>query len=120
MSDKVEATFHGGEMPEFGTEEYRQWAALFNDITRTPRPREWHLLFSQRRAITDYLWAQGWRRDVRPEDVTERPSEPRVTVFTPGGRAAAEVLCRQLHGLHQVVSAGDPCAECLAYYGVTS
>lgn len=55
------------ERPEWGTEDYRRYAALFNDITHAPR----HIMFSDRQVLADYLWAQGWRRDVRPEDVTE-------------------------------------------------
>lgn len=55
--------------PEFGTEDYRRWATLFNDVGRAPTRR--HNLFSERKAIADYLWEQGWRRDVRPEDVTQ-------------------------------------------------
>lgn len=55
--------------PEWGTEDYRQWAVLFNDITHAPV--EHHLLFSTRRELTEWLWEQGWRRDVRPEDITE-------------------------------------------------
>jgi len=60
------------ESPEYGTEEYRQYAALFNDITRADVSQ--HILFSDRNELTRYLWAQGWRRDVRPEDVTEKES----------------------------------------------
>jgi hypothetical protein len=56
------------ESHEYGTENYRRYAALFNDISRAPR----HIMFSDRQVLTDYLWSQGWRREVRPEDVTER------------------------------------------------
>lgn len=56
------------ERPEWGTEDYRRFAALFNDITRAPTDQFIH--FGTRNDIADYLWAQGWRRDVRPEDVT--------------------------------------------------
>lgn len=54
--------------PEYGTEDYRRWSVLFNDVTRAPIGS--HLLFSDRLAVTHHLWAQGWRRDVRPEDIT--------------------------------------------------
>lgn len=57
-----------GVTPEYGTEDYRRWSVLFNDVTRAPL-RD-HVLFSDRLALTQHLWAQGWRRDVRPEDVT--------------------------------------------------
>lgn len=53
--------------PAWGTEDYRRYAALFNDITRAPVER---LYFHDRQTLADYLWAQGWRRQVRPEDVT--------------------------------------------------
>jgi len=52
--------------PEYGTEDYRIFATLFNDITACPR----HLMFSERKALAEWLWSQGWRREVRPEDVT--------------------------------------------------
>lgn len=55
--------------PEFGTEDYRRHAVLFNDVTHAPI--ETWLHFSDRLTLRDYLWAQGWRREVRPEDVTE-------------------------------------------------
>lgn len=55
-------------MPEWGTEDYRRWATLFNDVTHAPTSG--HILFSDRNALTKYLWAQGWRRDVRPDDIT--------------------------------------------------
>ncbi len=54
--------------PEFGTEDYWRYAVLFNDVTRAPSSR--HMLFSDRNRMADYLWSQGWRRDVRPEDRT--------------------------------------------------
>jgi len=54
--------------PEFGTEDYRRYAALFNDITFAPTKQFVH--FGTRNILADYLWSQGWRRDVRPEDVT--------------------------------------------------
>lgn len=57
--------------PDYGTEDYRRKAVLFNDITRAPLLSTKWFDFSDRQALTDYLWAQGWRRDVRPEDVTE-------------------------------------------------
>ena len=59
------------QMPEWGTEDYRRWAVLFNDITHAPRDTDRWFPFSQRRLLTNYLWAQGWRRDVRPEDVND-------------------------------------------------
>ena len=62
------------EKPEWGTEDYWRHAVLFNDVTRAPVSR--HIFFSDIRAIADYLWAQGWRREVRPEDVTERSPLP--------------------------------------------
>lgn len=55
--------------PEYGTEDYRRYAALFNDVTRAPASG--YVGFSDRGAIADYLWEQGWRREVRAEDVTE-------------------------------------------------
>lgn len=60
--------------PLFGTEEYRQWAVLFNDLTRAPLPKrpDFYLDFSVRHDLADYLFQQGWRRDIRAEDVTER------------------------------------------------
>lgn len=58
--------------PECGTEDYRRYAALFNDIGRAPGTGQDYVRFSTRHAICDYLWEQGWRRDVRPEDVTEQ------------------------------------------------
>lgn len=60
--------------PEYGTEDYRRWAVLFNDITHAPT--EEHLLFSTRYQLAEWLWAQGWRRDVRPEDITEGRLNP--------------------------------------------
>lgn len=54
---------------EYGTEDYRRWAALFNDITHAPTDQFVHL--GTRQILCDYLWEQGWRREVRPEDVTE-------------------------------------------------
>lgn len=53
--------------PEWGTEDYRIFATLFNDITGCPR----HIMFSDRKALAEWLWSQGWRREVRSEDVTE-------------------------------------------------
>lgn len=53
--------------PQWGTEDYRIFATLFNDITACPR----HIMFSDRKALAEHLWSQGWRREVRPEDVTE-------------------------------------------------
>lgn len=52
--------------------EYRQRAILFNDITHA-RVRG-HISFSNRQKIADFLYAQGWRREERPEDITERRS----------------------------------------------
>lgn len=54
------------------SEEDRQRAVLFNDITHAPREAG-EMLFSERQALQDHLWKQGWRREVRDEDVTERP-----------------------------------------------
>lgn len=53
---------------EAGQEGHRR-AVLFNDVSRAPIANWLHL--SDRKALRDYLWDQGWRRDVRPEDVTE-------------------------------------------------
>lgn len=53
------------------TEDERRKAVLFNDIGKAPSKR--HVFFSDRRAIADYLWEQGWRRDVRPDDVNSPP-----------------------------------------------
>jgi hypothetical protein len=55
--------------PAYGTEDYRIHACLFNDISRVELPHA-DLLFADRLALQEYLWAQGWRREVRPEDVT--------------------------------------------------
>jgi hypothetical protein len=51
------------------TEDQRRQAVLFNDITYAPV--EQHILLGDRQRIADYLWALGWRREVRPEDITE-------------------------------------------------
>lgn len=67
---KLDTLLHA-EMPEQGTEDYRRHAVLFNDITFAPTDK--HILFSDRLALQRHLWAQGWRREVRDEDVTERP-----------------------------------------------
>lgn len=65
-----------GKAPLPDPEDRRRRAALFNDITHT-ETKTW-LMLSDRRAIADHLWAQGWRRNVRPEDVTEtRERAPR-------------------------------------------
>lgn len=53
-------------------EDSRCRAVLFNDITHAPLGHDEYFRFSDRRAIADYLWDQGWRREVRDEDVTER------------------------------------------------
>lgn len=58
------------ERPKWGTEDYRRYAVLFNDITHARLCSDQYIRFSDRHALADYLWAQGWRRDVRPEDVT--------------------------------------------------
>jgi len=50
------------------TEDERRKAVLFNDVTHAPVDTWLHL--GDRAALCDYLWAQGWRRDVRSEDVT--------------------------------------------------
>jgi hypothetical protein len=52
-------------------EDERRRAVLFNDITHAPREDATYLWLSDRQQLADYLWSQGWRRDVRPEDVTE-------------------------------------------------
>lgn len=54
-------------IPERGTEDYRRRAVLFNDISWAPI----NLGFADRLRLRGWLWEQGWRRDVRPEDVTE-------------------------------------------------
>ncbi len=87
------SSVHKGEMadkPEFGTEDYRRYAVLFNDVTYAPVFNR--LLFSERCALADYLWAQGWRRDVRPEDVTERQTRPPLVnpAGASGGRHGGE------------------------------
>lgn len=48
-------------------EDKRRRAVLFNDITFAPVQQ--HILFSDRQRLADWLWKQGWRRDVRPEDI---------------------------------------------------
>jgi len=63
--------------PPHGTEDYRRWSVLFNDVTYAPT-RD-HLLFSERLALTHHLWAQGWRRDVRPDDITNRANAAEVS-----------------------------------------
>jgi hypothetical protein len=70
------------ERPEQGTEDHRRYAVLFNDITHAPVEQFVH--FGTRHILADYLWAQGWRRDVRPEDVTGA-SRPTMdgTAFVP-------------------------------------
>lgn len=55
--------------PEWGTEDYRRHAVLFNDITYCRIHRR--LNFSDRLRLQRHLWALGWRRDVQDEDVTE-------------------------------------------------
>lgn len=57
------------EYPEWGTEDYRRYAALFNDITYAAVIKPIH--FGDRQELARYLWSQGWRREVRAEDVTE-------------------------------------------------
>ena len=52
------------------SEDERRRAVLFNDITNAPDLP--YMLLSERVSLRDWLWEQGWRRDVRPEDVTER------------------------------------------------
>jgi hypothetical protein len=71
------------ESPTWGTEDYRRWACLFNDITKAPI--EWHD-FSTANALTRHLWTQGWRRDVRPEDVTEGQAAAKAQDKTRGNR----------------------------------
>lgn len=56
-------------------EDERRKSVLFNDITYAPV--EHHILLSDRRRIQEHLWAQGWRRGVRPEDVTMGAVPPR-------------------------------------------
>lgn len=58
--------------PEWGTEDFRRYAALSNDVGRKELPSGVRLRFSDRMALADYLWSQGWRRDVRDEDVNDR------------------------------------------------
>jgi len=55
-------------------EDDRRRAVLFNDITHAPREDDTYWWLSDRQQLADYLWAQGWRRDVRPED--ETPTRP--------------------------------------------
>jgi hypothetical protein len=52
-------------------EDQRRRAVLFNDIGRAPRKDSTYWWLSDRQQLADHLWAQGWRRDVRPEDETE-------------------------------------------------
>lgn len=60
------------------SEDQRRRAALFNDITHAADHASEHVLLSDRKTIADHLWEQGWRRDVRPEDVTERRDSERM------------------------------------------
>lgn len=76
--------------PTWGTEDYRRYAALFNDIGRAPVSR--HVLFSDRHALADHLWEQGWRRDVRPEDVTGT-DDHRCDLPTPDGGVLTRWRC---------------------------
>ena len=52
-------------------EDQRRKSALFNDITEADGIV--YMPFSERKALCDYLWEQGWRRDVRPEDARPWP-----------------------------------------------
>jgi hypothetical protein len=69
------------ESPAWGTEDYRRYAVLFNDITSTPGMSGEYFRFSDRVAIQRFLWHQGWRREVRPEDVTPSATDaaPQLT-----------------------------------------
>jgi len=63
MADDILTTFES-----LDPEDRRRYATLFNDVGNAPGD---NLLFGQRQKLTDYLWKQGWRRDVRPEDVND-------------------------------------------------
>lgn len=66
--------------------EYRQRAILFNDITYAPLGHDEYFRFSDRQKIADYLYAQGWRREERPDDATSvpriEPGMPVAALFT--------------------------------------
>lgn len=80
------------------TEDERRRAVLFNDITHVPLTEDDDSLrFGVRRRLADWLWQQGWRRDVRPEDVNyPRPDQQTwarpVPVNAPGAGQPAVVL----------------------------
>lgn len=64
-SDESRAEMYAEAAPQWGDPGYNSHAALFNDITFAPTKR---VLFSERKRIADYLYAQGWRRELRPDD----------------------------------------------------
>lgn len=69
-SDDSRAEMYAAASPSWGEPGYNVHAALFNDIARAPdSPRGW-VPFSVRKRLADYLWAQGWRRELRPDDYT--------------------------------------------------
>lgn len=57
-------------MTEQESEDVRRKAVLFNDLSDAIYDLELdvHIQFKDKALIRNYLWDQGWRRDVRPED----------------------------------------------------
>lgn len=52
--------------PEFGSDDWNQFAELHNLIATWPRPYpDRRLLFSERDSLTRWLWDQGYRKDKR-------------------------------------------------------
>lgn len=56
------------------SDDQRRQSVLFNDITHAAV--EGFIPLSDRLRIMEHLWAKGWRRDVRPEDITEHRIPP--------------------------------------------
>jgi len=69
-SDESRAEMYAEAAPKWGGPDYNVHAALFNDIARAPESPRRGILFSDRKRLADYLFAQGWRRDLRPDDYT--------------------------------------------------
>lgn len=60
----------GATMEAVNRDDDRLKSVLFNDVSAAPV--DVYVPLIDRQSIVDYLWSQGWRRDVRPADVTER------------------------------------------------
>ena len=73
------------------TEDERRRAVLFNDITYAPIAGSERIPWDARRALTEWLWEQGWRRDVRPEDVNDPRPEQQVWERRVSGTDVPEV-----------------------------